>query len=565
MGYTIPSGDYSLPPLQVNVGAELGKSFGSALAAYGARREKQRKEAKDLLDTQNAMRNTIALRQAELKTEFNATLKASGIEKSSSLFNQYQEVIKQKGQKAMQAQMNMNFGTDITDEQRAEYANSVSSFQAYAQSSLNQMSRLIADVDDLNNDKYIVVGNATNGEQLVNRITLGAIGDVNEEVYGAGVIVDKKLTEENGSNIVSSTVKIPTNSKFFKQVANSGGRGIYDQLQAGLNSKPPRIKIENDHYVFKNNIDVSNYETRGGMDYLVEKIDPVKANEFLTNANVLDEKKALVHLGKEPVVTGDYELDSKGNKTGYFVTKNTEIVNLATSTESKEFKDQLKAEYDRVFNSGQSVSQMQDYLYGIGIPTDITSDEWQDLGPAYQEQIINNALTNELLSGRFLGKPVLSQNVNQLAIKLVKGDEESERLLESANAQGIKNPIPSTMDGSYRYGDTIYVKQTTERTRREEEGSGGSIDQMQAFLDMTNTGIIESLGVAPLTIPGRGQVVVRENGDIVLVDADYREGDQTAGDVIATRQTDKSYKSKDMDVLRAMLQTASSTFRNRNK
>ena len=147
----------------------------------------------------------------------------------------------------------------------------------------------------------------------------------------------------------------------------------------------------------------------------------------------------------------------------------------------------------------------------------------------------------------------------------MKGDEESERLLESANAQGIKNPIPSTMDGSYRYGDTIYVKQTTERTRREEEGSGGSIDQMQAFLDMTNTGIIESLGVAPLTIPGRGQVVVRENGDIVLVDADYREGDQTAGDVIATRQTDKSYKSKDMDVLRAMLQTASSTFRNRNK
>ena len=108
MGYTIPSGDYSLPPLQVNVGAELGKSFGAGLAAYGARRDKERKEAKDLLDTQNAMRNTIAINQAELKTKFNANLKKSGVEAGSSLFDQYQEVVKRKGQEAMEAQMNMN-------------------------------------------------------------------------------------------------------------------------------------------------------------------------------------------------------------------------------------------------------------------------------------------------------------------------------------------------------------------------------------------------------------------------------------------------------------------------
>ena len=86
-----------------------------------------------------------------------------------------------------------------------------------------------------------------------------------------------------------------------------------------------------------------------------------------------------------------------------------------------------------------------------------------------------------------------------------------------------------------------------------------------AFLNMTNGGIIDSLGTAPLTIPGRGQVVVRENGDLILANAKYRDGDITAGDVIAKRQSDKSYKSEDIDVLRAMLQTASSTFRNRNK
>jgi len=197
MGYTIPSGDYSLPPLQINVGAELGKSFGSALAAYGARRDKERKEAKDLLATQDAMRNTIAIKQAELKTAFNTSLKASGIEAGSSLFDQYQEVIKQKGQQAMEAQMNMNFGTDITDEQRAEYANAITSFKSYATSSLNQMGKLVSDVDFLDDKDYIVVGNANNGEQLANRIALGAIGGINEEVYGKGVIVDKKLEVVN--------------------------------------------------------------------------------------------------------------------------------------------------------------------------------------------------------------------------------------------------------------------------------------------------------------------------------------------------------------------------------
>jgi len=551
MGYTIPSGDYSLPPLQVNVGAELGKSFGAGLAAYGARRDKERKEAKDLLDTQNAMRNTIAINQAELKTKFNANLKKSGVEAGSSLFDQYQEVIKRKGQEAMEAQMNMNFGTDITDEQRAMYAGSVSSFQAYATSSLNQMGMLTADVDLLDNKDYIVIGNAKNGEQLVNRIALGAIGSVNEEVYGPGVLVDKKLTEENGSNIINSTVKIPTNSKFFKQVADSGGRGVYDQLQAGLNSKPPKIREENGFYVFSNSIDVSNYESRGGMDLLQEKIPGVKANEFLTNTNVLNEEKAFVHLGKEPVVTGGYELDTEGNKTGYFITKNTEIVNLATSTESKQFKDELKAEYDRVFNSGRSVSQIQDYLYGIGISTDITSDEWQDLGPAYQEQIINNALTNELLTGRFRAKPILSQDVNQLAVKLVKGDEESERLLESANAQGIKNPIPSTMDGNYRYGDTIYVKQTTKRDKRkEEENGGGNIDTYAAFLKLSNADLIKELKTVGLSVANRGRFGVRENNNV---------------DEIFVQEGDDATKRKAITpkVFRAILAKASSTERNK--
>ena len=482
MGYTIPSGDYSLPPLQVNVGAELGKSFGAGLAAYGARRDKERKEAKDLLDTQNAMRNTIAINQAELKTKFNASLKKSGIEAGSSLFDQYQEVIKRKGQEAMEAQMNMNFGTDITDEQRAMYAGSVSSFQAYATSSLNQMGMLTADVDLLDNKDYMVVGNAKNGEQLVNRIALGAIGSVNEEVYGPGVLVDKKLTEENGSNIINSTVKIPTNSKFFKQVADSGGRGIYDQLQAGISSG--KIVEKDGFYVFSNSIDVSNYESRGGMDLLQEKISGIEPNKFLQEAKVLDKEAAFANLS-EPIRTSGYEIDSNGNKTGYFRVGETQIVNLAASTNSKEFRDQLEGEYARVFKSGRSVSQIQDYLYGIGISA---GEAFLKLEPDDQKTVFNNALTNQLFEGRFDERVELSEKVNQLAVRLVKGDERSEQLLAAANDAGIVNPFRANGDTDgqeYRYGDTIYVREKLEsRDRRlDSEGNktGSGTEDQQYF------------------------------------------------------------------------------------
>ena len=53
MGYSIPSGDYSLPPLQVNVGAELGKSFGAGLANLGAIKRKEQADAKKEKATQN--------------------------------------------------------------------------------------------------------------------------------------------------------------------------------------------------------------------------------------------------------------------------------------------------------------------------------------------------------------------------------------------------------------------------------------------------------------------------------------------------------------------------------
>ena len=45
MGYTIPPPDYTLPPMQINVGQEIGKTFGAALAQYGRMKRQERKDA----------------------------------------------------------------------------------------------------------------------------------------------------------------------------------------------------------------------------------------------------------------------------------------------------------------------------------------------------------------------------------------------------------------------------------------------------------------------------------------------------------------------------------------
>ena len=163
MGYTIPSGDYSLPPLQVNVGAELGKSFGSALAAYGARRDKQRKEAAQLLKDQNATKNVIAIEQAEALRKFGSDLQEKGV--PQILIEQYQARASQKGNAAMQAQLDMTFSQDMTDEQRVQNAKIVAEVTNYTSSTLTQMGAFVADIDKVNNNDYVVYGDDTNGEQ----------------------------------------------------------------------------------------------------------------------------------------------------------------------------------------------------------------------------------------------------------------------------------------------------------------------------------------------------------------------------------------------------------------
>ena len=96
MGYSIPPPDFTLPPMQINVGAEIGKSFGEALREYGRIKRQERKDAEKLLQTQNAFKNQILINQQEAKTKFFKSVEAAGIydtDKENELVDQFKVVV----------------------------------------------------------------------------------------------------------------------------------------------------------------------------------------------------------------------------------------------------------------------------------------------------------------------------------------------------------------------------------------------------------------------------------------------------------------------------------------
>ena len=133
MGYSIPPPDYTMPPMTLNVAAEVGKSFGNALQEYGRIKRQERKDAEKLKQTQNAFKNQLLLQQNELKTGFFKNLETAGYTddptKSNELFDQFSQEIDIRAKAALKARMAMEFDMDLSDEDRATYAKTVADFQ----------------------------------------------------------------------------------------------------------------------------------------------------------------------------------------------------------------------------------------------------------------------------------------------------------------------------------------------------------------------------------------------------------------------------------------------------
>lgn len=491
MGYSIPPGDYSIAPLQINVGAELGKSFSKAIDAYGAIKRKEREDAKKLAATQNAFKNKLLLNQNELKTGYFKSLEAAGIKddpsKENELFDQFKEQIDIKAKAALEARMKMEFNTDISDDERIKLAQTVTDFKTFSQNSLTQMGGLIADADSFNSMDTVVVGDPMNGEQLGNTLALQNINGVSARTFDPNAITSRKLTTQGNQNIVTSTVKIPVGSDYFKTASREGGGISNVILQRGIDEGI--IKTENingkDFYVFKNDINVSNYSTKGGMDLVQGKMKVQNSDEVL-QANKFISKQGAFNsnfINQNPVVTTEVEKDSFGKKTGYQKTVDYNVVDVGSMVEDKAYLAEMNAEYSSIFENPEvSYAQKQQYLIDIGVTKSVK--ELQNLDKDVAKKLVIGDMISNMWEGYFPGAYKSSgSNAQQVQVQLGKKekgeyvlDATEEKLLKSVQDQGLKNPVTGEL---YQPGDSIYVIRTETSRVVADDSTGGKGTESQ--------------------------------------------------------------------------------------
>ena len=515
MGYTIPSGDYSLPPLQVNVGAELGKSFGAGLAAYGARRDKERKEAAQLLKDQDATKNTIAIAQAEAMRKFGSDLKAKGVPKI--LMEQYLARASQKGKLAMQAQLDMNFGQDMTDEQRMQNATIVADVKNYTTSTLTQMGALGADLDVVNDTDYVVYGDDTNGEQFANTLGLNAFKG---SMISPDAIINGNLTGEGNINDIGSTVSIPINSPYWDNQKSAGGTTVIDQVKKGLNADHRRIKQEEiggkQYYTFTTDVNLNNYESSGGVDLVQKKLPTLESDKTLQSIRAMDETGAWskAYVDQNDITTSNLQVDENGVPTGYKITKSYNVVGVNKIIGSKPYQDEIKAEYDAVFNSNATppVSRFvqQNYLRQIGSSLDMNSKEWKNARPEDRRDAVMSDITLKLWENYF---PPSKNNEGDGASQeqmILDKDTPIEIL---SKARSMVNPLTSQ---NYKEGDTIYLIKNQQTTK--DDGDNAEVLNLYKLLQSKGeTDVKKQLVNVPIVIKDRGKFLVDKSGQFRLV------------------------------------------------
>ncbi len=551
MGYRIPPPDFTLPPMQVNVAAEMGKTFAAGIDKIAALQREEKQKAKKLENTQNAFKNGLILQQNELKNSYFKSLEAAGInddpEKENELFDQFQQEVDTRAKAALDARMRMEFGTDLSDEERVQLGQIVTDFKSYSQNSLAQMGGMLADADLVLSNDHVVVGDPMNGEQISNTLALQNINGVNPRSFDPDAKTSRILTTKGNQNVVTSTVKIPVNSNYFKNVNKAGGGdGANIILQNGVDAGI--IKTENidgkDYYVFKSDINVSNYSTKGGMDLVQEKIPTLKSDDTLTELGYLQSDGAFAksYISKNEVITQEIETDLNGNSTGYKKQVGYKIIDVGSMVENKAYIDMLNVEYGSIFkDTSRSEAQRQQYLVDIGVPMNLKS--FNKLTEAERQQIVTSAIERKMWTGYFPAKYKSSGRLPQQVQVKLDESQEGKALLDQLNKIGYKNP--STGE-NYEQGDYAYVIRE-EQSRSISEDSTERIDAYSAFLKKSDAQILSDLTSIPLSVSNRGSFYARD-GKIYL----NKGGDD--------RTNDKEIK---MSMFRDALTTASSTERNK--
>ena len=480
MGYSVPGADFTeSDKLQVNVGATLGAiganvltSFTKAWQANAVKTEKLKQLQGDLTD-----RVTIA-NNATAQQTIQAGLDSGKFKKGTTVFEQWSEQVVKRGEDATQARIDIRFG-DLDAESKKEKLAVINSFTNYNKTSLQNMGRYTSDVLDYNSpeNKQYITGDMSNGQYMNNIITMMAANGVDAvKQFGEGATIDRNLIVDGDTNIISSSVSIPKETKDgasgFVQSMKRGSSAFNDVIAAGLENGT--IIDDGKNYVFKSKINMSVYGTEGGPDFLVDHTKTVDQNSLLDRANFQKDGQILdtSYIGNNKEGFESYKTTANTGNNNLQTTE-LEVLDIGTLLGNDSFKTDMAAEVGTILRPGRSPRAIASDMAHNYTTADINSfkadfpglDKYNSFEEFYgstdtnlKKSFTNSVIREHMFANIFKDQKITGNKDGVSFISRELDEKKDEELISYLNDNGAKNSLGK----AYKAGDMVYGREIIE-------------------------------------------------------------------------------------------------------
>jgi len=543
MGYSIPGADFTeSDQLKVNVGTSLGASAANALSSFtkawqaNALQTRKLKQVKDDFTDQIVIANNATANQT-----IQAGLESGKFKKGTTIFEQWSKEVVNRGKLATQARIDMRFG-DLDAEGKQKKLDVINSFTNYNKTSLQNMGRYTNDVLDYNNpeNKQFITGDMSNGQYMNNIVTMTAANGVDaEKQFGKGATSERNLIVDGDNNIISSSVSIPQNNDFIKNM-KTGSSAFNDVITAGLKNGNI-IDDGNGNYVFKSKINMSVYGTEGGPDFLVNHSEVIDQNALLKRANFVNDKGEIAdtsYLGNNKEGFESYKTTANTGNNNLQTTE-LEVLDIGTLLGNDSFKTDLGAEVNTLLRPGRSARAIASDIAHNYTTGDIASfykafpglekyTSFEKLYASTDTDLKKNITTNIIREHMFDNIFKYQKSTgNKDGVSFISRELHATRdkeLIEYLNNNSAKNSLGK----DYKAGDMVYGREIIESEKIVAEPKknmyGKILDQIKE--DGSN---FENVFGAAVPIPGAKERFIKYDKDgAYIVDEDGLKADDNA-------------------------------------
>lgn len=543
MSYKIPGADFTeSDKLQVNVADSLGTSFSNALTSFTKAWQANALQTKKLKQIEDDFTDQIVIaNNATANQTIQAGLDSGKFKKGTSIFEQWSKEVINRGNLATQARIDMRFG-DLDAEGKQKKLDIINSFTNYNKTSLQNMGRYTADIKSYNSkeNKQYITGDMSNGQYMNNIVTMTAANGVDaEKQFGKGATSERKLIVDGDTNIISSSVSMPKNSDFIKNM-KTGSSAFNDVIAAGLENGNI-IDDGNGNYVFKSKINMSVYGTEGGPDFLVNHTEAVDQNALLNRANFLNKDNEILdtsYLGNNKEGFESYKT-TKNTGNNNLQTTELEVLDIGTLLGNDSFKTDIAAEVNTILRPGRSARAIASDMAHNYITGDIASfykafpglEKYTSFEKLYastdtdlKKSFTNNVIREHMFANIFKDQKIPGNKDGVSFISRELNEKKDKELIDYLNNNGAKNSLGK----AYKAGDMVYGREIIESEKIVAEPLKNMYGKILDQIKEDGSNFADVFGAA-VPIPGSKERFIKYDKDgAYIVDKDGIKADDNA-------------------------------------